>query len=232
MIANGYIGTSSVLESCCERLRLWAWSSRILLVFAIMGFVPIGCLCGALFGILPLHLTVRWVVLPATLLTVLVALCYRDAGRRALGGLLAGIAATLIYDTARMGFVAAGLWGDFIPVIGQLALDDPAASPFWGYGYRYLYDGGAMGITFAMLPWWRSWRWGLAFGVSVCLCLFGTLLLAPGAQDLLFVLSPATAATALVGHVIYGSALGWLLGRFASATPDIRDLSYGSVCPG
>ncbi len=217
MIARGYIETSSVLDSYFERLRLWAWSSRILLVFAIIGFVPIGCLCAALFGILPLHLTVRWVVLPFTILTMLVALYYRDAGQRALYGLLAGMAATLIYDIARMVFVAAGLWGDFIPIIGQLALDDPSASPFWGYGYRYLYDGGAMGITFAMLPWWRSWRWGLAFGVSVCLCLFATLLLAPLAQDLLFVLSPATAITALVGHMIYGSVLGWLLGRLAPA---------------
>src|SRR5688500_15412062 len=115
MIAQGYIVTSRVLASDFERLRIWAWSSRMLLVFAIMGFVPIGCLCAALFGILPLHLTVRWVVLPSTLLTVLVALCYREAGQRALSGLLAGMAATLIYDTARMVFVAAGLWGDFIP---------------------------------------------------------------------------------------------------------------------
>lgn len=205
-----------MMDTYIQHVRAWAVGNRIVLLFAVMGFVPIGCLAAALFDILPLYLTVRWVVLPTTAWTTGMALWWRDAGKRAGAGLVAGMVATLVYDTVRGACVVYGLWGDFIPVIGQLALNDPAASPLWGYGYRYLYDGGAMGMTFAMLPWWRSWRSGLVFGVGICCCLFGTLLLAPRGQELLFVLTPTTAAVALVGHMIYGSMLGCLLSTYRS----------------
>ena len=96
-------------------------------------------------------------------------------------GLAAGIVATGVYDLFRLTLVLAGAWTDFIPRLGQMALGDPAASPLWGYLWRYVYDGGAMGVTFAMLG-RRGMGEGLAFGVAICLCLFATLALAPGAQ--------------------------------------------------
>jgi hypothetical protein len=109
------------------------------------------------------------------------------------------------------------LWHDFIPTIGRLALNDQAASRVWGYGYRFLYDGGAMAVTFVMLPLPRRWTSGVVFGVAICLAVIATLLSSARAQALLFPLTPTTALAALGGHLIYGSTLGALLGhgRFA-----------------
>src|SRR5688572_14700231 len=116
------------------------------LYFLAAGFLPIASLSAAIFGFAPLHLMVRYVLLPATLLTVFLGARSLKFGRLALWGFGAGIVATGVYDVARFGFILAGAWTDFIPTIGKLALDDPGASPLWGYAYRYFYDGGAMGI--------------------------------------------------------------------------------------
>src|SRR5215212_7168907 len=112
-------------------IRHRLWIARALL--AALGFVPIGCLCLALFGWLPLPLGTRAIVLPAIALALGVSLYVPSLGRLALRGLLAGMLATAIYDLLRFGFVLSGAWGDFIPSIGRMALDDPAASPLWGY---------------------------------------------------------------------------------------------------
>jgi hypothetical protein len=80
--------------------------------------------------------------------------------------------------------------------------------------WRFLWDGGAMGISFAMLP-WRGARAGLAFGLFVCGCLFATLALSATAQTRFLALTPSNAVIALVGHAIYGTTLGWLLRRLA-----------------
>jgi hypothetical protein len=186
----------------------YSWKFHALL--AALGFVPIACLCFALFGWMSLQLSTRVVVLPAIGLALLVGLRYPTLGSIALQGLVVGMLATAIYDLVRLTFVLAGAWNDFIPVIGRLALGDPQASPLWGYLWRYLGDGGAMGVTFVLLP-WRGLRAGLIFGALICCCLFATLLLAPTAQQVLFPLSPITAAAALLGHLIYGGFLGWYL---------------------
>jgi hypothetical protein len=186
------------------------------LFFMAAGFVPIGSLCAALFGILPLQLGALFVVLPSCLLAVAVGIRDPKAGRLALRGLVAGILATMVYDVIRLSFVMAGAWGDFIPVIGRLALNDASASPIWGYVWRFICNGGMMGMTFAFLP-WRGTRAGLNYGVAICCCLFGTLLFAPGAQDTLFHLTLKTGFCALTGHVIYGSVLGWVLQRWSQA---------------
>jgi hypothetical protein len=181
------------------------------LAVAGAGFVPIACLCAAVFGVLPLSVTARWVVAPLTVLAISAAMWDADLGARVLKGFLAGLAATAAYDLLRVGLVLSGVWVDFIPAIGRMALDDPAASPLWGYLWRYVYDGGAMGVTFAVLR-WRGVRAGLAFGAAVCVCLFCTLTAAPGAQHAMFHLGPVTAASAMTGHLIYGAVLGGLVG--------------------
>jgi hypothetical protein len=180
------------------------------LAVAGAGFVPIACLCAAVFGVLPLSLTARWVVPPLTMLVVATAVWDGELGARAVRGFLAGLAATAAYDLVRLGLVLSGAWADFIPAIGRMALEDPAASPVWGYLWRYVYDGGAMGVTFAVLR-WRGVRAGLAFGAAVCACLLCTLMAAPGAQQAMFRLGPVTAACAMTGHLIYGAVLGGLV---------------------
>ena len=184
-------------------------------LFALMGFVPIGSLCIALFGLVPLYLSARFVVLPICVLLIALGLRYRALGRAALLGFVAGVTATGVYDLVRLALVLSGRWSDFIPAIGQMALLDRAASPVWGYLWRYAGDGGAMGLTFALLP-WRSIRSGMVYGAGICSCLFATLILAPGAQQALFALTPLTAAMALLGHLVYGGVLGWALCRLTA----------------
>ncbi|MFP5503147.1 MAG: hypothetical protein ACLGIN_11715 [Candidatus Sericytochromatia bacterium] len=190
------------------------------LYFAI-GFAPIAALCFALFGFVPLHLSAKFFVLPALAIGVAYGLRHRRWGRLALTGFLAGIVATGAYDVLRLGLVWAGMWGDFIPAIGRMALLDHQAHPFWGYLWRFIGNGGGMGLAFAMLP-WRHLKGGVVYGTVICFCLFGTILLAPHASRELFTLGPATAAGALAGHWVYGAILGWLAGSWGRAPEAIE----------
>jgi hypothetical protein len=189
-------------------------------LLAALGFTPIGGLCLALFGILPLWFSTIFVVLPAGVLAITLGVRHPQLGKLAASGLVAGIIATAVYDAFRLSFVIIGIWSDFIPVIGQMILSDASAAPFWGYLWRYVGNGGAMGLTFALLP-WRGLRAGMVYGTAICCCLLGTLILAPSAQTVLFYLTPVTATTALIGHLLYGATLGWLL----QAAPDYTGLS-------
>lgn len=204
----------------------FAMAHKTWLLFLAAGMAPITSLSAAFFGWAPLYVTFRFLTLPATFAVIVLGARIPNLGRRALIGIISGMIATAIYDMARFGFIKAGLWGDFIPVIGKLALDDPHASPLWGYGYRFLYDGGFMGMTFAMvfamLPYKATPRLGIIFGVAVCFCLFGTLVFAPNAQKIAFALTPITATGALVGHVIYGTVLGGLVGRWITPINERR----------
>ena len=175
----------------------------------ILGFVPIGSLCIALFQLVPLHTTLLVLVLPSLALASVVAMRHPTLALEAGLGLLAGMAATGLYDLVRFGFIVAGMWQDFIPCIGQMALNTPDAPPLWGYLWRYLGNGGAMGMTFMLLG-WRGAGTGMLYGTAICCCLFGTLLLAPQAQVLLFRLTPLSTLGALGGHLVYGAVLGAL----------------------
>jgi hypothetical protein len=179
------------------------------LVLTLLGFVPIASLCMALFQFVSLHATLTLLILPSLLIAGLVASRYPTLGLEALLGLMAGMIATGLYDLVRLGFIVAGMWRDFIPLIGRMALDTPDASPLWGYLWRYIGNGGAMGMTFMMLH-WRGAGTGMLYGTAICCCLFGTLLWAPDAQVLLFRLTPLSALGALSGHLVYGAVLGGL----------------------
>jgi hypothetical protein len=182
-------------------------------MLALLGFAPIGALCIALFGLVPLHVSARWLVLPAAVLAVAIGWRHPRWGRVALVGFVAGMGATAVYDVLRLALVAVGVWPDFIPPIGQLALQDPGAHPVWGYVWRFFGNGGGMGMTFALLP-WRSVRAGMIYGVGICVCLYVTLLFGPGVQERLFPLTAVTAAAAMAGHLDYGAVLGWLVKRW------------------
>jgi hypothetical protein len=121
--------------------------------------------------------------------------------------------ATGVYDILRIGLMFAGLWGDPIPSIGRLALNDPSTPWYWGYVWRFVGNGGGMGIAFAMLP-WRGVKLGIAYGSAVCLGLVGLLYFWPVSQQHFFALTPATAAGGMAGHWVYGAVLGGLTARW------------------
>ena len=199
------------------------------LLFLAFGFAAITSLGVALAGAVPLPYGFRYAVIPAFTAMLLIGLRYPAWGKRALIGLVAGMIATGIYDILRLGLMLAGLWGGPIPSIGQLALDDPNAEWYWGYVWRFVGNGGGMGLAFAMLP-WRGVKLGIAYGSAVCSGLVVLLYFWPVAQQHFFALTPATAAGGMAGHWVYGAVLGWLtarwlppVGRRRRAARDRRD---------
>jgi hypothetical protein len=182
-------------------------------IYLAFGFAAITSLGVALTGAVPLPYGFHYAVIPAYAVMTLVGLRYPAWGKRALLGLVAGMIATGIYDILRIGLMFAGLWGDPIPSIGQLALADPDTPWYWGYVWRFVGNGGGMGVAFAMLP-WRGVKLGIAYGSAICLGLVGLLYFWPASQQHFFALTPLTAAGGMAGHWVYGAVLGYLTARW------------------
>ncbi len=182
------------------------------------GFVPVLCISLAGMDVLPLHVSGPTVVLPLCVLMLALGFENRNVGGIALRGLISGVIAVTIYDFIRLSFIHAGLWNDFVPGIGRLLLRNPHAHWLVGYAWRFILNGGCLGIPFAMLG-GKGWKAGAGYGVFVCSCLFTTLIISPHAQVVLFELSPLSAAMALVGHLVYGAVLGACLSRFGCPGP-------------
>jgi hypothetical protein len=183
------------------------------LLYLPVGFAAITALAFAYSEALPLPYGLRFAVLPALGVIVLVSMRYPAWGRRALLGWTAGVIATGVYDLLRLGLVLTGLWNDPIPGIGRLALADPNAGWWWGYVWRFAGNGGGMGMAFAMLP-WRGVRSGIIYGTGIVSGLVVLLAVWPVAQEHFFPLTPATAAGGVAGHWVYGAVLGWLTARW------------------
>jgi hypothetical protein len=181
--------------------------------YLAFGFAAITSLGAALAGLVPLPHLFHFAVIPAYAIMALIGLRYPAWGKRALLGLLAGMIATGVYDMLRIGLMFAGLWGDPIPSIGRLATGDPDIAWYWGYVWRFVGNGGGMGVAFAMLP-WRGVKLGIAYGTAVCLGLVAILYFFPIAQLHFFALTPPTAAGGMAGHWVYGAVLGWLTARW------------------
>jgi len=185
--------------------------------FAI-GFAPITALAISLIGFLSLSISAWVVVLPAAGFGLLLGVCFPRYGALALKGFGIGIIAVTLYDCTRAPFIVLGIWGDFIPNIGKWLLGSPQPNWLVGYLYRYLGDGGGMGMAFTMAysllrPRLRCWLAAIGYGLAVWGCLMLTLLLAPHGQDLMFRLTPVSFALSLLGHVVYGATLGVILTR-------------------
>jgi hypothetical protein len=191
------------------------------LFFALYGFLPIACLSLALQGLAPLRLMAELLILPATGAALGVGVTRIRWGREAAAGLVSGIAAVAVYDAVRLAFVYGGAMPDPIPALGRMALGDPGASWVWGYAWRFVWNGGAMGIAFAMLP-LRGPRAGAGFGLFVCGGLFATLAVSAEAQARFLELTPANVTIAIAGHLVYGGVLGWTLERLRHAVSPPR----------
>jgi len=181
--------------------------------YLAFGFAAITSLGVALTGAVPLPYGFHYAVIPAYVAMTLIGLRYPAWGKRALLGLVAGMIATGVYDVLRIGLMFAGLWGDPIPSIGRLALNNPDVPWYWGYVWRFVGNGGGMGVAFAMFP-WRSVKLGIAYGSAICLGLVGLLYFWPVSQQHFFALTPLTAAGGMAGHWVYGAVLGYLTARW------------------
>ena len=205
-------------DSASEQLNVFRMKRNRLNVFMsatffVIGFSPITALAIAIIGLLPLYVTTLTLVLPATVLGIFLALRFPAYGRMALQGLILGLIAVFLYDCMRIPFILTGVWGDFIPKINMWLFNTTQPNWLVGYIWRYLGDGGYMGMAFAMSygllkPRVGSRIAGLGFGLAIWVCLILTLVIAPHGQAMLFKLTITTVSLSLLGHIIYGLALG------------------------
>jgi hypothetical protein len=186
------------------------------LTYFAIGFSPITALAIAIIGFLPLYITALIMGVPSVVLGIALAFMFPYYGKLALKGLLIGLIAVFLYDCMRIPFIIAGIWGDFIPKISTWLLN--TSQPNWlvGYLWRYLGDGGFMGMAFTVAyctlkPRIGSRTAAIAFGIAIWLCLLGTLILAPHGQTMLFKLTLTTLSLSFLGHLIYGASIGLLL---------------------
>lgn len=130
-----------------------------------------------------------------------------------------GILAVFLFDLVRWPFVMAGSY-DYIPQIGSWILDGQAE--WWtGYAWRYLGNGGGLGIAFVMLyqlffSKLCSIKAGIAFGLSLFIGLLAILYVAPQGTDLMFNYQSWSCFSCGAGHIIYGGSLGFLSHRLNS----------------
>jgi hypothetical protein len=158
-------------------------------------------------------------VLPAAV--ALAELLWLKRAYRAIAvtGFVFGLIAVALYDLFRVPFIMAGIWGDFIPSIGTWLVPDGNPHPIIGYLYRYIGDGGGMGMGFvALYPLLRRMignpiLCGIGYGIFIWGGLLATLFLAPRGQELLFHATPLILTLSGTGHVIYGAVLGALMKR-------------------
>jgi MFS family permease len=197
----------------------WA-VARVLLVLALAA-MPILGISADVFGLVPQNIS--WVViiaLTAVLAAIVVFAPHRIdmiVGR----GLIAGMVACIVYDAARLFAVhVLRLMGDFIPVMGSWVTGEPdtAGSAAVGYVWRYIGDGGGLGVAFFVVAFALGIdRWKSVYAVLACVVfavfptwtgLIATVALAPRGEEMMFALNPATVTITLLGHVIFGLVLG------------------------
>lgn len=192
-------------------------------VLLAAGVMPVLSISLYVFGVLLISSAARYVVLPLAVVAMALAAHRSPESRWAVRGFVAGLVAVTAYDTLRMPMVFADVWPDFIPQLGGWVLGDAAGtSAPVGYAWRYIGDGGGIGLAFFVVCGMvRLWRYpplagrpvmlGVGYGVFVWSGLVGTVGLAAHGTEMLFPLTWASLGLSLAGHLVYGAVLGLFL---------------------
>jgi hypothetical protein len=196
----------------------WAvvcWLAR-LTVFVAAGALPVLSISLHVLGVTPMDRSVE-LVIPAVLLAAVLCLRRVPEAGPSLQGAVAGIVGVAAYDGVRLPFVIAGVWPDFIPSMGAWIYGGRGSNVVLGYTWRVLGDGGGIAVVFALGCALLGWRRhlvaiGVCYGVLIWGCLIGTILLSPRGAELLFPVTTLNLAASLVGHLVYGSVVGWTYG--------------------
>lgn len=205
----------------------------IRLTIFVLGFAPIASLSLSTFNLVPLHVSGPLIVLPAIAVAVALGLRFREYAPILVRGFLLGLISVSVYDlTCRFPFVAMGVWPDFIPKIGNYLLHREHVHWSVGYLWRYIGNGGGMGLAFyAAYPLLagrvRPLRAGLVYGLAIFCCLLVTIYLSPSGRTYLFDPKPLSATLGLLGHVVFGLTLGYgtqqsLFNRDSLAAPSMQ----------
>jgi len=193
------------------------------LAIFVIGFAPISCLSLSVFRVMPLHISGPFIVAPALVGALILGTLFPEYAKTLVRGFTLGLAAVLLYDvTCRFPFIIAGIWPDFIPKIGDYLLDRPQVHWVVGYLWRYIGNGGGMGLAFyAVYPLVSRrvapLRAGVSYGVAVFCCLLITIYFSPNGRLYLFNPTLFTGILGFLGHVVYGLVLGYGVKRL----PDV-----------
>ena len=183
------------------------------LYLAAVGFLPVTLIGAATFDVWTLRALTVWLLLPFATATAAVLAGSATARRVAAAGLRAGLVATFLYDLFRWSFLWLH-WMQTDPIVHIGSALGLAPDWLFGYLWRYVGNGGGMGVAFVALG-LRGRRTGMIYGLLVCAGLFSVLLFSPSGESMLFPLEPVTILMATVGHLIYGATLGGLMVREA-----------------
>jgi hypothetical protein len=197
------------------------WEIARLSLVLLLAAMPILGISVDVFGLVPQNVTSVVVIALAALLGAAIAFAPHRLDMIVGRGLIAGMVACIVYDAARLFAVhVLGLMGDFIPVMGSFVTGEPdtAGSAAVGYVWRYIGDGGGLGVAFFVVAFALGIdRWKNVYAVlaSVAFAVFptwaglmATVALAPRGEEMMFPLNVATVTITLVGHLIFGLVLG------------------------
>ncbi|WP_433800196.1 hypothetical protein [Actinomycetospora sp. CA-084318] len=189
----------------------------------LLAALPLLAISAHVFGLITMNWSAALLVIP--LATTILALSIFDPhpeDRVILHGFVWGIVACALYDVFRLDTVyMLGWWADFIPTMGTWIVGPGASTTTgaWvGYLWRYLGDGGGIGVTFFVLAAFLGLHRrpaGVVVAASVAFAVFpvwagliGTVWLAPRGQTMMFPLTPVTITLSLIGHLIFGLIMG------------------------
>jgi hypothetical protein len=191
------------------------------------GAMPVLPIPLSVMGVMSMTEFALFLVMPLSLVAVALMVQGSPESRCALQGLIAGLAAVTTYDAVRIPMVLTDVWPDFIPDLGGWVLGTEQSDLLVGYLWRYLGDGGGIGMAFFVfcnvvtsfrpsLIAARPILLSIGYGVFIWSGLCATVVLVPNGSEMLFPMSPANFSFSLLGHLIYGGVLGlFLSGRVA-----------------
>ena len=203
--------------------RAGHWTTARILLALLLFSLPILAISIHVFGLVAERTTAVVVILPLAVALAAVITCAPSRiDAIIVRGLIVGMVACAVYDAFRLTTVyALGWMGDFIPTMGSWVTGDPdgTGNVVVGYVWRYLGDGGGLGVCFFIVAFAlgmdrfaRPSRVVLAatgYAVfPVWAGLIGTVALAPRGQEMLFHLTPSAVTITLIGHLIFGIVLG------------------------
>lgn len=198
-----------------------AWEIARFMLVLLLASMPILGISLDVFGLVPQSATSVAVIALCAVLGAIITFAPHRMDMVIGRGLIAGMVACIVYDGARLFAVhVLGLMGDFIPVMGSWVTGEPdtTGSAAVGYVWRYIGDGGGLGVAFFLVAFALGIdRWRNVYQVLACVAfavfptwagLMGTVALAPRGEEMMFPLNPATITITLVGHLIFGLVLG------------------------
>lgn len=207
------------METASRSISLNKFEQRSLLaLFTFGGFFPVCSIILHCLGFLPLHQCLFFLVAPILFLFTFFGIKFPAIGKIVVHGFIAGIVAVFFYDLSRVPYILCG-WLDFIPKIGGWVTNTEEKNALLGYAWRYIGNGGGMGIAFFMLvSLLRSKKSivliGFLYGLFIFSGLMVVLLLFEHTQDLMFKVTPVSFTGSLTGHIIYGSSLGLIARKY------------------